>query len=157
MIPMKKQTLFLLSLLSTFAVSAQEVVSTQGGSYSNVSANIDFTIGEIVINTGSSGSIELTQGFHQTNWNFVGLQNHSPSFNATIFPNPTSEILTIKTNTFENVNYSLYDAQGKCVIQDKLSSAQTPIRVGHLASGAYSLILKNDTQNLKTFQLVKQQ
>jgi hypothetical protein len=138
-------------------VSAQEVVSTQGGSYTNSSGSIDFTIGEVVINTGSDGSNDLTQGFHQTNWNFVSIEDHVPSYEAIIFPNPTSEILTIKTSTFENVTYALYDAQGKLVIQDKLSSLQTAIQVSQLAPGAYTFILNNDAQNLKTFQLIKQQ
>ena len=154
---MYKRTLLVFSLLSALAFKAQEVTSTQGDSYSNASGKIDFTIGEVITNTGTDGINDLTKGFHQTNWNFVSIEYHVPSYEAIIFPNPTSEILTIKTNTFENVNYSLYDAQGKCVIQDKLSSAQTPIQVSHLAPGAYTLTLNNDTQNLKTFQLIKQQ
>ena len=154
---MYKRTLLVFSLLSALAFKAQEVTSTQGDSYSNTSGKIDFTIGEVITNTGTDGINDLTQGFHQTNWNFVSMEDHVPSYEAIIFPNPTSEILTIKTNTFENVNYSLYDAQGKCVIQDKLSSAQTPIQVSHLAPGAYTLTLNNDTLNLKTFQLIKQQ
>lgn len=154
---MKKRTLLVFSLLSTLAVTAQEVVSTQGDSYSNASANIDFTIGEVVINTGTDGTNDLTQGFHQTNWNFVGLEDHIPSYEATIFPNPTSEVLNIRTSTFENVTYTLYDAMGKLVLQDKLSAEQTPIQVSQLAPGSYTLILNNQTQNLKTFKLIKQQ
>ena len=154
---MYKRTLLVFSLLSALAFKAQEVTSTQGDSYSNTSGKIDFTIGEVITNTGTDGINDLTQGFHQTNWNFVSIEDHVPSYEGIIFPNPTSEILTIKTKTFENVNYSLYDAQGKCVIQDKLSSAQTPIQVSHLAPGAYTLTLNNDTLNLKTFQLIKQQ
>ena len=42
---MKKNALVLFSLLATISVSAQEVVSTQGDSYSNGTANMDFTIG----------------------------------------------------------------------------------------------------------------
>ena len=152
---MKKRTLLVFSLLSTLTVSAQEVVSTQGDSYSNASGNIDFTIGEVIINTGTDGSNDLTQGFHQTNWNFVGLEDHSPSYEATIYPNPTSEVLNIKTSTFENVTYTLYDAQGKLVMQDMLSAEQTPIQVSQLAPGSYSLTLNNQTQNLKTFKLIK--
>ena len=57
------------SLLSTLAVSAQEVVATQGDTYSNAIANIDFTIGEVIIDTGTDGTNDLTQGFHQTNFN----------------------------------------------------------------------------------------
>ena len=154
---MLKNTLLFFSLLTSVCVSAQEVVVTQGDSYTNSNGSIDFTIGEVVINTGSDGSNDLTQGFHQTNWNFVSIEDHVPSYEATIFPNPTSDVLNIRTSSFENVTYTLYDARGKLVIQDKLSSAQTPIQVSQLAPGAYSLILNNDAQKLKTFRLIKQQ
>ena len=152
---MIKNTLVLSMLLATTTATAQEVVSTQGDSYSNGTANIDFTIGEVVINTGTDGTNDITQGFHQTNWNFLGVEDHAPSYEATIFPNPTSEVLNIRTSTFENVTYRLYDAQGKLVLQDKLSSEQTKIPVSNLATGSYSLILNNETQNLKTFKVIK--
>ena len=152
---MKKNTIVLFSLFASISVSAQEVVSAQGESYSNASAKIDFTIGELVINTGTDGTNELTQGFHQTNWNFVGLEDHAPNYEAIIFPNPTQDVLNIRTSAFENVTYSLYDAQGKLVMQNILSAEQTPIQVSQLAPGSYSLTLNNETQNLKTFKLVK--
>lgn len=152
---MIKNTFVLSMLLTTITATAQEVVSTQGDSYSNGSAKIDFTIGEVVINSGTDGTNDLTQGFHQTNWNFLGVEDHAPSYEATVFPNPTSEVLNIRTSTFENVTYTLYDAQGKLVLQDKLSAEQTAIQVSQLAPGGYSLTLNNETQNLKTFKLVK--
>ena len=152
---MKKNTIVLFSFFAVFSVSAQEVVSTQGDSYSNASANIDFTIGEVVINTGTDGTNDITQGFHQTNWNFLGVEDFAPNYEAIIFPNPTEDVLNIRTSTFETVTYTLYDAQGKLVMQDKLSAEQTPIQVSQLAPGSYSLTLNNQTQNLKTFKLVK--
>jgi hypothetical protein len=152
---MKKQTLLMFSLLSTLAVSAQEVVATQGDSYSNASANIDFTIGEVIIDAGTDGTNDITQGFHQTNWNFAGLEDFASDYDATIFPNPTEDVLNIRTSTFENVTYTLYDAQGKLVMQDILSAEQTPIQVSQLAPGSYSLRLNNQTKNLKTFKLIK--
>jgi hypothetical protein len=152
---MKKNTLVLFSLFAALSVSAQEVVSTQGDSYSNASGSVDFTIGEVVINTGTDGTSDLTQGFHQTNWNFLGVEDFAPNYEAIIFPNPTEDVLNIRTSTFENVTYTLYDAMGKLVLQDVLSAEQTPIQVSQLAPGAYSLTLNNETQNLKTFKLVK--
>ena len=92
---MKRHTLVLFSFFAFLAVSAQEVVATQGGSYSSSSANIDFTIGEVIIDTGTDGTNDLTQGFHQTNWNFVGLEDFAPNYEATIFPNPTEDVLNI--------------------------------------------------------------
>ena len=152
---MKRHTLVLFSLFVAISVSAQEVVATQGDSYSNASANIDFTIGEVIIDTGTDGTNDLTQGFHQTNWNFVGVEDFAPDYEASIFPNPTSDVLNIRTSSFENVTYTLYDAQGKLVMQNILSAEQTPIQVSQLAPGSYSLTLNNETQNLKTFKLIK--
>ena len=152
---MKKHALVLFSLFATLSVSAQEVVSTQGDSYSNGSGSIDFTLGEVIIATGTDGTNDITQGFHQTNWNFLGVEDFAPNYEAIIFPNPTEDVLNIKTSMFENVTYTLYDGLGKLVMQDILSAEQTPIQVSQLAPGSYSLTLNNQTQNLKTFKLVK--
>ena len=152
---MKRNTQLLFTLFASISVSAQEVVATQGDSYSNASANIDFTIGEMIIDTETDGNNDLTQGFHQTNWKFVGLEDFAPNYEATIFPNPTEDVLNIRTSKFEKVMYTLYDAQGKLVMHNILSGEQTPILFGQLAPGSYSLTLNNETQNLKTFKLIK--
>jgi hypothetical protein len=152
---MRKIILVTFSLFASLVGSAQEVIATQGESYSNAVANIDFTIGEVIINTGTDGTNELTQGFHQTNWNFLGVEDFAPNYEAIIFPNPTEDGLNIRTSTFENVTYTLYDGNGKLVLQNKLTAEITPIQVSQLAPGSYSLTLNNATQNLKTFKLVK--
>jgi hypothetical protein len=157
---MKINTIVMFSLLYATTISAQEVVSTQGDSYSNSNAGIDFTIGEVIINTGTDGSHDLTQGFHQTNWNILGVEDFAPDYEASIFPNPTSDVLNIKTSSFENVTYTLYDAQGKLVLQSILAAEVTPIQVSHLAPGAYSLQLtfeegKKSASKSKTFKLIK--
>ena len=153
---MKRLLLFGALTLSLNSLG-QEVVSTQGDSYTNANGSIDFTIGEVVINTVTDGTNDLTQGFHQTNWNFLGVEDFAPNYEAIIFPNPTEDVLNIRTSAFENVTYTLYDAQGKLVMQDKLSAEQTPIQVSQLAPGNYSITLSNGTQELKTFKLIKQQ
>ena len=152
---MKKNTLVLFSLLTTLSGTAQEVVSSQGETYSNANGSIDFTVGEVIINTGSNGTNDLTQGFHQTNWNFLGVEDFAPDIQATIFPNPTQDVLNIKTSVFENVTYTLYDAQGKLVLQNILSAEQTPIQVSQLAPGAYSLELIFENSNDGTLSLTK--
>ncbi len=163
---MKKNTIVLLSLFTAVTVTAQEVVSTQGDSYVTSIGSIDFTLGEVIINTGTDGSHDLTQGFHQTNWNFLGVEDFAPDYEASIFPNPTSDVLNIKTSSFENVTYTLYDAQGKLVLQSILAAELTPIQVSHLAPGSYSLELIFENSNdgalslskrskSKTFKLIK--
>lgn len=147
---------FLFSLF-TWSVQGQEVVSTQGDSYSNSNASMDFTVGETVINTGTDGNTTITQGFHQTNWDLLDIEEHVPTFEATVFPNPATHVLNIEVSEFENVSYSLCDSKGNIVAQDELSSERTLIEVSQLAPGAYSLFLSNETKNIKTFRLVKNQ
>ena len=160
---MKKQIFLFATFFAAFSASAQEVISSQGETYSNANGSIDFTVGEVIINTGSNGTNDLTQGFHQTNWNFLGVEDFAPDYQATIFPNPTQDVLNIKTSVYENVTYTLYDAQGKLVLQNILSAEQTPIQVSQLAPGSYSLELIFENNNngslslpkRKTFKLVK--
>ena len=155
---MKKITFVLFSLLATLSVSAQEVVATQGDSYSNASGNIDFTIGEVIIDTGTDGTNDLTQGFHQTNWNFLGVDNHEQNFEATVYPNPMGTELFIQTENFEFVSYIIYDATGRIVTENKLNALQTGIDVSTFAPSSYSLALLNESQEkVKTFKLVKTQ
>ena len=152
---MKKYTFVLFLLFATLFVKGQEVISSQGDTYTNVSGNIDFTIGEVITFTGSNVENQLTQGFHQTNWSFVSIKDHVPSFNALIFPNPTEDFLNIQASVFEMVSYSLYDEVGKLILQGVLSSDKTSLDVSKLQTGLYSLILNNPDNILKTFNIIK--
>ncbi len=136
-------------------VNAQEVVATQGDTYSNATGTIDFTIGEMVINTVTNGTSELTQGFHQTNWKFTGLEDLAPDVEIVVFPNPASDLLNIQTTAFDQLTYALYDEAGRIVAQDRLLSESTSVQVSQLAAGNYSLVLSRQEQRLKTFKLIK--
>jgi hypothetical protein len=152
---MKKHSFVFISLLTSLSSFGQEVIASQGESYSTPQANVSFTLGEVVINTGTDGVNDITQGFHQTNWNFLGIEDNAPAYQASIFPNPSSDLINIQTNSFENVVYALYDAQGRLVLQNPLNDKITQVKVDQLAPGNYSLSLNSDGQNLKTFKLVK--
>ena len=152
---MKKHLFLFFLLFVTLFVKSQEVISTQGGSYTDSSAAIDFTIGEVVTFTGTSSENNLTQGFHQTNWGFVSIEDHLPTYQAIIYPNPTEDFLNIKASLYEDVNYALYDEMGKLILQGRLLSEQTAFEVSPLATGRYSLVLSNSKENLKTFNIIK--
>lgn len=153
---MKKLLIFGALALSSSITYAQEVISAQGDSYSNSSGSVDFTIGEVAINTGTNGTNDLTQGFHQTNWNFLGIDNHAQNFEATVYPNPLGSELYVQAENFEQVTYILYDATGRIVAENNLNALETVIDVSALAPSAYSLVLRNENQeNMKTFKLVK--
>ncbi len=144
-----------LSFISALNVNAQEVVSTQGDSYSTANGGVDFTIGETIINTETDGVTTLTQGFHQGLWNIVGIEDLDPTLDATVFPNPMDADLTVRVSQFETLSYSLYDASGKLVSTSKLMEESTLVKVQDLAPGNYSITLHKETEALKTFKLIK--
>jgi hypothetical protein len=151
----RKIALFAFTILFTINLFSQDVISSQGDSYTDSSASIDFTIGEVVTSTVSNGEKTLTQGFHQTNWSFVSIENHVPNYEAIIFPNPTDNFLNIKAISFKNVNYSLFDEMGKLVLNGTLYSEKTSLDVSKLHTGLYSLVLNNSENKLKTFNIIK--
>ena len=152
---MKYRLLLIFFVFYSSSLFSQEVVSSQGDSYTNSGGSLDFTIGEVVTFTGSNVENILTQGFHQTNWSFVNIENHVPSYEAIIYPNPAEDFLNIQASLYEDVSYVLYDEMGKLILQGRLLSEKTSLEVSQLATGRYSLILNNSKENLKTFNIIK--
>ena len=155
---MKRHQLLLPAVLLSVTCYSQEVVSTQGDTYSDGTNIIDYTIGETVISTGSDSTNDLTQGFHQTNWSFVGMEDLQNDLHVSIFPNPTSDQLTIATSKNENYSYSVFDNSGRLVSEGKLMGEETHLNVSNYATGQYSISVLSESGNqLKVFKLIKNQ
>ena len=56
-----------------------------------------------------------------------------------IFPNPSSDIITISTNFIEATNYELIDAQGRIVLKGIFSEAKSILNLEALNPGAFFL------------------
>lgn len=140
-----------------FSGLGQEVIASQGDSYNTANGSVDFTIGETVIETVSDGNYDLTQGFHQTHWDFLGVDDYAPLLSYEVFPNPMTNELVVRGETAPGTLYQLYDAQGKLILEGALDAAETHIAVQALAPGAYALQLRQADSILKNFKLVKHQ
>lgn len=83
------------------------VIGSTGNFASTTSYNYSATTGEAVVTT-LSGSIVLTQGFHQTLNNstttFVEQQYADANFSVHVYPNPTSNNISIEITTDKNVD-----------------------------------------------------
>lgn len=153
---MKRNILITLFFFIGLTIHAQEVIATQGDSYSNSGGSIDFTIGEVMIQTLTTTSNVLTQGFHQTNLTVLGIDDYDPTYLAKVFPNPTNEILNIDISNFNGLSYEIYDVSGRQLSNTKLKTKTTSIAVDHLANGMYLLVLKGENnQKLKTYRILK--
>ena len=100
---------------------------------------MDYTLGEIVVETHTNSTTILTQGFHQGILK-VSTNVENTEINLKVYPNPTSQFLIIEL--VENVKADLlvYDMNGKLVIKDKLDDEQLKqLDFGFLNLGNYLL------------------
>ncbi len=143
--------------LSSFGQSAeQNVLSSSGNHYNNGVVQMSYTMGEPVVETVSNSSNTLTQGFHQTSWNFLGVEDLNSDLIVTVFPNPVGDALTIKTEQYDNLSYQLFDENGKLIFEGNLLNSETFLNTSDLQPAAYSLrILNNQLEMVKLFKLLK--
>ena len=138
---MKKLLLILLCLpmIGFGQVATPSVVSSSGDSYSNGNIIMDYTLGEIVVETFSNTANILTQGFHQgvlkviTAVLDIGIKTK-------IYPNPTTNFIIIELEKNVNAELLVYDINGKIVIKDRLNNEQQKqLDFGFLNQGNYIL------------------
>lgn len=146
----------LLLLFGHFS-NAQEVLSSAGDATTSGSGYIQYTIGEPVIETGSGGSTKVTQGFHQTTWKFLGLQDELPDVQVSIYPNPMLEELNLTISDISQMEgFIIYDNTGRVVCEGKIEAEKTAINVTAFAAGQYQLVLKDVQHQIsKSYSLIK--
>ena len=138
---MKKGLLILLCLpmIGFGQVTTPSVVSSSGDSYSNGGVIMDFTLGEIVIETYTNSNTILTQGFHQGDLK-VTTSVVNLDIKTKIYPNPTTNFIIIELENNVNAELLVYDINGKIVIKDKLRDEQKKqLDFSFLTQGNYLL------------------
>ena len=138
---MKKLLLILLCLptIGFGQVTTPSVVSSSGDSYSNGNIIMDYTLGEIVIETYTNSNTILTQGFHQGDLK-VTTSVVNLDIKTKIYPNPTTNFIIIELEKNVNAELLVYDINGKIVIKDKLNEEQKKqLDFSFLTQGNYFL------------------
>lgn len=154
---------FLMCLLQSSIAqgSRPEVVSTTGGTFSDETIHLDWTIGEIAISSLSTSSEQLTQGFHQPSYKLVSGSKLPPNIGIIeVFPNPTQDIIRInaKLNRKQKVQIRLIDLQGKIIVDlDRKGVEITEtLDLSLLSSGSYIISLTpEDARAYKLFKIIK--
>jgi len=153
---MKKLLLILLCLpmIGFGQVTTPSVVSSSGDSYSNGSVIMDYTLGEIVVETYSNSTTILTQGFHQGVLKVTtGVVNID--IKTKVYPNPTTSFLIVELEKNVNADILVYDINGKIVIKDKLNDEQKKqLDFSFLTQGNYFLHI-NISDKKSVYQINK--
>lgn len=100
------------------AQSAERSVIGSAGSHATVgSVAVSYTVGEAVIATHTGATLVLTQGFQQNDPVELNIAEESLGFNATLYPNPTRNGVTLALNSAQplQIRLDVYDLSGRSV------------------------------------------
>ncbi len=117
----------------------QQVVASAGDQYTNASASVSWTVGELTIATLSSSSVTLSQGFQQGNLTVNTLVDQDMlDFNLKAYPNPVIDILILETDEKQQ-RYQVINMQGEVVLNGNITAVLQEIDFTNLPHGVYLL------------------
>lgn len=155
-------------LCSNFGESAVLTASTAATSYTwtdgTTTANTATTtvtpsVGTTYTLTVNDGNCSATTTIFIDAQICGGINNAQASTTGiNVYPNPTNSILniTISSELSGNASIEVYDAVGKLVIKESLSSETTTINTSKLTDGIYVFKVINNNQAIKIGKIVKQ-
>ncbi len=148
-------------LLFSIYLQAQETITTTGGNASGSGGSVSYSIGQVVYTTHSGISGSIAQGVQQPYEIFLitGIERN-PGIQLTIaaYPNPTVDFLTltVSDHTISDLEYQLYDMNGRLLNNKLLTGDKTQIDMTKLVPATYFLhILEGGKSNIKTFKIIK--
>jgi hypothetical protein len=134
----------------TFAQNTdQNVTGTAGGFDTTASYSVSWTIGEPVTSTVSSGEYTLTQGFQQSTWEIVGIEENTTqsSLDINLYPNPATDHVYIQVNSEKDTNvfrWKLTTLNGKIVKNGTGRSSKTRLSLTNLHKSVYIITVSFD-------------
>jgi len=144
-------------LLGLGVINAQETVTAAGGEATGAGGTVSYSVGQVVYttNTGTNGS--LAQGVQQAYEIYVttGVNQTAINLEMIVYPNPTTNYLTLKVEDNVNLSYQLYDLQGKVIENKKVTADNTTIKMEALSKATYFLKVIDNNKTVKTFKIIK--
>ena len=151
----KKIILIILLFSAVISTKAQKVVSSGGDYQERSSGSLSWTIGEPVVGTVSNGNV-ITQGFQQSRLIIANISEvKNPQVKVLVFPNPTSEFLTVKLSEHQAYTMQLFNLNGQLLMEQKANSIENKINMTTYTKGTYLLKLTNNKES-NTYQIIKQ-
>ncbi len=157
---MKRLLLLCAGLAGYATIFAQslspQVIASSGNSFTTASCRIEFTIGEVLTSSLTSGSNTLTQGFHQPEIHYASIGNYADEYAFTLYPNPTDQYVTVASTKRDDMRVHLFDALGKSIMVSSVFQENITVDMQTLSAGSYILMITKDNgQPLHSYTVIK--
>jgi len=157
---MKKQFITFSYILTGIVSYGQTSVVASGGSVSNNSGSISYSIGQVAYQSVTNTSGSVSQGVQQAYViSTLNLEEKTFNFTLNAFPNPTTENLNLRVGNYkqEKLAYKLIDLEGKVISEAPMLSEETTIDMKQLPVATYFVEVHNEGKKVQTFKIIKNQ
>lgn len=155
---MDKLVLTFAFLLNVLALKSQQVVANAGGYASSAFGSLSWTLGEGIIETFKGSNTILTQGFQQSKLIITDIKDVAViSLDVNVSPNPTEDFVILKVGkeALKDIQYVLYDSNGKILQIQKLVNNSTNVPLNNQSPGIYLLKVSQGNKEVRVFKIVK--
>jgi len=146
-------------LLWAGLAQAQESTNATGGDASGSGGTVAYSVGQVVYTTNTAASGTVSQGVQQPYEIFtVGIKETELNISLLVFPNPTSDNLTLQISDYNNekLTYQLYDMQGKLLNNGQVTAQQTQINTASLPPATYFInVVTQENKKVQSFKIIK--
>ena len=155
-----KLSAFLMLALGLTGLKAQEANTSSGGNALGSGGSASYSVGQLVYTTNSGSGGSLSQGVQQPfEITVITAINESKGIELQFkaYPNPTIDKLILKTEGSDQTTLTatLFDINGKILLNQKVTVSETTISMENFAPATYFLKITNNNKEVKTFKIIK--
>ena len=140
------------------AQTSHQVLSASGGDATGSGGSVAYSVGQIVYTTSTGTTGSVAQGVEQAYEIYsVGIKETTLNISLSVFPNPTSDFLTLKVEDYNNetLSFELLDEQGKLILSEQITNQETQVAMSTLARGSYFINIVQTNKQIQTFKIIK--
>ena len=159
-------SILIFSHVSALAFS-QSTLATGGGNFNGDGGSFSYSVGQTFYNVLGK-NITVTEGVQQP----YEISEYKPDDDGkkneedddesivvelSVYPNPTDDFLnlTVATDGFSDMEYMLFDVEGKCLNSSRIVSSKTLLDMHGLPAATYFVRVNEGGKEVKTFKVVK--
>ena len=154
-----RKLLLIAAYLSCTQINAQETIAASGGNATGSNGSTNYSVGQVVYvaDYGTTGSV-----MHGVEQPFeiqivLGVDNFNIILEASVYPNPTTSLLylQVKNSDFEDMQYQLFDLNGRLLEKNRITATSTTIQMERYPMDLYLLKVFDRHKEVKTFKIIK--
>lgn len=152
---------FLLMSISTHLCWSQEDFVAVGGDGSAASGSVSYSVGQVAYDHDASGlNGSVNEGVQQPDLTISTASiNEAMADKAKVllYPNPTTSYvnLQLEVDQMDASFCELYDVNGKCILKQMITSELSVISLVDLSPSTYFLKVYNQSTEIKSFKIIK--